>query len=70
MKFKIDEKEFDSEELSNNGKVCLARLQDIKNKKDKLSIEFSELNILDKYYMEQLKNELPKKDLLKEKDVK
>jgi|TARA_X000001036_G_scaffold434876_1_gene475040 hypothetical protein len=70
MKFKIDEKEFDSEELSNNGKVCLARLQDIKNKKDKLSIEFGELNILDKYYMEQLKNELPKKDLLKEKDVK
>ena len=70
MKVKIDEKEFDSEELSNNGKVCLARLQDIKNKKDKLSIEFGELNILDKYYMEQLKNELPKKDLLKEKDVK
>ncbi len=70
MKFKIDEKEFDSEELSNNGKVCLARLQDIKNKKDKLSIEFGELNILDKYYMEQLKNELPKKDLIKEKDVK
>jgi hypothetical protein len=62
MKFNIDGKEYDSEKLSNNGKVCLARLQHIKSKKDQLSVEFGEMDILDKHYVEQLKKELSKEE--------
>jgi len=65
MKFNFDGKEYDSEKLSNNGKVCLARLQHIKSKKDQLSVEFGEMDILDKHYVEQLKKELPKEEEVK-----
>ncbi len=62
MKFNFDGKEYDSEKLSNNGKIFLARLQHIKSKKDQLSVEFGEMDILDKHYVEQLKKELPKEE--------
>ena len=61
MKFNFDGKEHDSENLSDSGKVFLARLQHIKSKKDQLSVEFNELNILEKNYLQQLKKELPEK---------
>jgi len=65
MKFNFDGKEYDSEKLSNNGKVCLARLQHIKSKKDQLSVEFGELDILDKHYVEKLKEEILKETKVK-----
>ena len=62
MKFNFDGKEYDSEKLSDNGKICLARLQNIKNKKDSLTLEFSELNVIEKHYAEELRKNLPKED--------
>ena len=49
--------------------LCLARLQNIKAKKDQLSVDFGELNVIEKHYLEQLKKELPKEEEKKE-DVK
>jgi len=69
MNFNIDGKQYDSEKLSNGGKLCLARLQNIKAKKDQLSVDFGELNVIEKHYLEQLKKELPKEEEKKE-DVK
>ena len=62
MKFNFDGKEYDSEKLSDNGKICLARLQNIKNKKDGLTLEFSELNVIEKHYADELRKNLPKED--------
>jgi|TARA_R100000005_G_C4881935_1_gene133176 hypothetical protein len=69
MNFNIDGKQYDSEKLSDGGKLCLARLQNIKAKKDQLSVDFGELNVIEKHYLEQLKKELPKEEEKKE-DVK
>ena len=69
MNFNIDGKQYDSEKLSDGGKLCLARLQDIKAKKNQLSVDFGELNVIEKHYLEQLKKELPKEEEKKE-DVK
>ena len=62
MKFNIDKKEYDSDKLSDNGKLILARLQSIKARKDQLTIDFSELNIVEKNYIDLLKKELPKEE--------
>ena len=70
MKFNFDDKEYDSEKLSEKGKVLLGRLQMIKSKKDQLSVEFGELDILDKHYVEQLKKELPKEEEKEDEKVK
>ena len=62
MKFNVDNKEYDSDKLSDNSKLILARLQNIKAKKDQLTIDFSELNIVEKNYIDLLKKELPKEE--------
>ena len=62
MKFNIDKKEYDSDKLSDNGKLILARLQSIKARKDQLTIDFSELNIVEKNYIDLLNKELPKEE--------
>jgi hypothetical protein len=58
MKFKFDDKEYDSDKLSDNGKVCLARLENISIKESQLSAEFSDLQILKQHYNNVLKKEL------------
>ena len=70
MKFNFDDKEYDSEKLSEKGKVLLSRLQMIKSKKDQLSVEFGELEILNKHYVDQLKQELPKEEEKEDEKVK
>ena len=62
MKFNIDKKEYDSDKLSDKGKLILARLQNIKTKKDQLTIDFNELDIVEKNYLNLLKKELPKEE--------
>ena len=60
MNFKFDEKDYDSDKLSNNGKLYLSKLQNITAKEQQLSLEFQDLNILKAKYTELLKAELPK----------
>jgi hypothetical protein len=69
MNFKIDDKNYDSEKLSDNGKLYLAKLKNITVKEQNLALEASDLNILRAKYTELLKAELPKEEV-KAKDKK
>lgn len=66
MKFNFDNKEYDSDNLSEQGKAILAKLQNIAVRKNQLSNELSDIIILEKHYAENLKNELPKEEITKE----
>ena len=62
MNFKFDDKDYDSNKLSDKGKLYLGKLQNITAKEQQLSLEFQDLNILKSKYTELLKAELPKED--------
>ena len=59
MKFNLDGKDYNSDDLSDKGKVCLNKLQDLGIKKQQLSLEFADYEVLQKHYSELLKQELP-----------
>mgnify|MGYP006208257739 CR=1 FL=1 len=63
MNFKFDDKDYDSEKLSDNGKLYLGKLQNIGTKEQQLSLEAQDLVILKAKYTELLKNELPKDEV-------
>jgi len=69
MNFKFDNKDYDSDKLSDNGKLYLGKLQNIGTKEQQLSLEAQDLAILKGKYTELLKAELPKEDK-KEEDQK
>tara|TARA_S200002703_G_C3720658_1_gene221421 strand:+ start:180 stop:392 length:213 start_codon:yes stop_codon:yes gene_type:complete len=62
MIFNFDTKQYDSEKLSDSGKMHLQKLQNIIVKKNQLSIEFTDLEVLQKHYSDLLKPELPKEE--------
>ena len=66
MNFNFDNKDYDSDKLSDNGKLYLSKLQNITAKEQQLSLEFQDLNILKAKYTELLKAELPKDEEVKE----
>jgi hypothetical protein len=59
MIFNFDKKEYDSEKLSDEGKIVLQKLQNIVLQKQQLTIQFTDLEVLQKYYSELLRKELP-----------
>ena len=67
MNFKIDNKDYDSEKLSDKGKIYLGRLQNIQVRQQQLTLEFTDINILQNHYSKLLKEELPKEEV---KEVK
>ena len=60
MKFNFDGKDYNSYDLSDKGKACLDKLQNLNFKKQQLSLEFADCEVLQKHYSELLKQELPK----------
>ena len=62
MIFNFDKKEYDSEKLSDEGKIVLQKLQNIVVQKQQLSIQFTDLEILQKHYSDLFKKELPKEN--------
>ena len=71
MNFKFDDKDYDSEKLSDKGKIYLGRLQNIQVKQQQLTLENTDINILQNHYSKLLKEELPKEEEVKEvKEVK
>ena len=68
MNFKFDDKDYDSDKLSDNGKLYLGKLQNINAKEQQLTLEAQDLAILKGKYTELLKAELPKDD--KKEEVK
>ena len=67
MNFKFDDKDYDSEKLSDNGKLYLGKLQNINAREQNISLEFQDLGILKAKYSELLKEELPKDEVKKDK---
>ena len=67
MKFTFDDKDYDSDILSDNGKLYLGKLQNIQVKKNQLSLEFTDCEVLQKHYTDLLKAELPEEDKQEEK---
>jgi len=63
MNFKFDDKDYDSEKLSDNGKLYLGKLQNINTREQNISLEFQDLGILKAKYSELLKEELPKDEV-------
>jgi len=66
MKFNFDNKDYDSDKLSEQGKVFFTKLQNIVAKKNQLANEYADIQVLEKHYTDQLKSELP----MEEKEVK
>ena len=66
MQFNFDDKDYDSDKLSNNGKLYLGKLQNIGAKEQQLALEAQDLSILKAKYTELLKDELPKDEEVKE----
>ena len=66
MNFKFDDKDYDSEKLSDNGKLYLGKLQNINTREQNISLEFQDLGILKAKYSELLKEELPKEEEVKQ----
>jgi len=62
MKFNFDGKDYNSDDLSNKGKAFLDKLQNLNFKKQQLSLEFADCEVLQKHYSELLKQELPKEE--------
>jgi hypothetical protein len=62
MIFNFDKKEYDSEKLSDEGKVYLQKLQNIVVQKQQLNIQFTDLEVLQKHYSDLLKKELPQEE--------
>jgi len=68
MNFKFDDKDYDSDKLSDNGKLYLGKLQNINAKEQQISLEFQDLGILKAKYSELLKEELPKDEEAKQEE--
>ena len=50
MNFNFDGKDYNSDDLSDKGKACLNKLQDLGIKKQQLSLEFADCEVLQKHY--------------------
>ena len=63
MNFKIDSKDYDSEKLSDKGKIYLGKLQNLQVRQQQITLEFTDINILQNHYSKLLKEELPKEEV-------
>ena len=63
MNFKIDNKDYDSEKLSDKGKIYFGKLQNLKSKLQQINLEIIDINFLKKNYSELLEKELPKEEV-------
>jgi len=63
MNFKIDNKDYDSEKLSDKGKIYFGKLQNLQSKLQQINLEIIDINILKKHYSELLKKELLKEEV-------
>ena len=67
MIFNFDQKQYDSEKLSDKGKVYLQKIQSVVSKMSNLSFEFNDLEIIQKAYSDLLTKELPEEEKVAEK---
>tara|TARA_R110000787_G_scaffold259003_1_gene364311 strand:- start:57 stop:284 length:228 start_codon:yes stop_codon:yes gene_type:complete len=70
MKFTFEGKEFDDETLSNECKINVSKIQNILAKKNQLTLEYNDLQVLETHYISLLKQELPKEEKKEKKKEK
>jgi len=68
MKFTLDDKEYESDNLSETGLTALSRLQELNSRKMKVQAEFNDLNVLMEHHTKILKEHLPEEK--KEEELK
>ena len=66
MKFTFENKEYDTDNISDKGKLYVGKLQKIANDQQILSSQFEDNTYLQTKYTELLKAELPKDEEVKE----
>jgi hypothetical protein len=59
MKFTLDDKDYESDNLSETGLIALSRLQELNSRKAKVQSEFNDLNVLMEHHTKILKDNLP-----------
>ena len=62
MIFDFDNKKFDTDDLSKKGKLIFKKLENIYSKKNELKNQLSDIEIIEKFYTDALKVELPKEE--------
>jgi hypothetical protein len=67
MNFKFDDKDYDSDKLSEQGKIYIGKLQNISVRKNQLSLDYADCEVLQKHYTDLLKAELPKEEVKEDK---
>ena len=60
--FQFDNVEYDENKLSEEGKVAFVQLQNLAQRRNQLSMEYDNLQILSNHYTSILKEELPKEE--------
>jgi len=60
--FTFDDKEYDETKLSEEGKVAFVQLQNLAQRRNQLSMEYDNLQILSNHYTDILKKNLPEED--------
>ena len=60
--FTFDEKEYDESKLSEEGKIAFVQLQNLAQRRNQLSMEYDNLQILSNHYTDILKKNLPEED--------
>ena len=66
--FEFDSKQYDETKLSDEGKVAFVQLQNLAQRRNQLSMEYDNLQILSNHYTDILKTNLPEE--VKEEEVK
>jgi len=67
MKFNFDKKEYDTDNLSPQGKLCVDKLQNIGVQRQQISMQLNDLTVLQAHYSELLKKELPQEEVKENK---
>ena len=64
--FTFDDKEYDESKLSEEGKVAFVQLQNLAQRRNQLSMEYDNLQILSNHYTDILKKNLPEEEKVEE----
>ena len=64
--FHFDNLEYDETKLSEEGKVAFVQLQNLAQRRNQLSMEYDNLQILSNHYTDILKSNLPEEEKVEE----
>jgi len=66
----IDEKDYDANELTQQANICIARIQDYDRKANALKLELTEMEMITKHYLEELRKEIKDAKPILQQDTK